>query len=467
MIPLHALQGQKFLIVGLGKSGMSALHALNAAHISVLAWDDKPETRAQAGALALDHINAIDWNQLTAVIWSPGIAHTLPTAHPIAEAARAHNVPLICDVDLLCRAKPDAQIIGITGTNGKSTTTSLIAHIISKSGRPYAVGGNLGHPVLELEDLGDDGFYVLELSSYQLELVPSLRCKVAVHLNISPDHIDRHGDLNGYVAAKMHLFASAKSNSVAIIGVDDPKSEGMAQDVIKYGQWDFLPISTTKSVQGGVYVQGTHLIDHTDETPELILDLQEVPALTGSHNAQNTAAAYAAVRTIGLSIVETVAGIRTFPGLAHRQERVCEHNNVVYINDSKATNAEATECALLAYTNIFWIAGGMAKAGGITALAPYFGKIKKAYLIGDAAEAFAKTLPTTTPYILSHTLEAALIQAHADAQACAKENPHSKPIVMLSPACASWDQYKSFEARGDEFRKLALALTSDNHGGRA
>jgi len=463
MIPLTSLQGQTFLVVGLGKSGMSAVHALQAAGITVYAWDDNADARAKVDC-ALAHEDDIDWDGLTAVVWSPGIAHTLPKPHPIADMAWKKKVPLICDVDLLARAKPTARFIGITGTNGKSTTTSLIAHAIQQSGRHCAVGGNLGHPVLELEDLPDDGVYVLELSSYQLELVPSLCCEIAVHLNISPDHIDRHGDLDGYVAAKMRLFTRSKDGAVAIMGQDDPKSLEMSAELYKRKDWTLFPISVTQQLSCGVYLQGHHLVDHTETAPELILDMNEVPVLTGAHNAQNAAAAYAALRTFGLSIGEAISGIRSFPGLAHRQERISSINGVLYINDSKATNADATERALNSYNNIFWIAGGMAKAGGIEPLAPYFGKVIKTYLIGEAAPEFAKTLGEQNAYELCGTLNTAFLSARKDAEAFAHANPERTPVVMLSPACASWDQFKSFEARGDAFRDLVL---SDNSRGDA
>ncbi len=458
MIGLGALTGQSYLVVGLGKSGQSAVRALQAANIPVTAWDDNPTARATVGNAALTSPDDIEWDTLTGVIWSPGIPHTLPHPHPIADAARAHNVPLVCDVNLLARAKPDATFIGITGTNGKSTTTSLIAHILKESGYTCAVGGNLGTAVLDLDDLGPDGIYVLELSSYQLELVPSLRCNVAVHLNISPDHIDRHGDLNGYIAAKMRLFAACKPEGVAIIGHDDAKSVAMAEKIADMRTWSVVPISTTTCLPDGVCLRGTRLIDNTGCRQQDILDMRDAPVLTGAHNAQNAAAAYAAVRAVGLSLKEAVAGIRSFPGLAHRQERVAEHNNVLYINDSKATNADATEQALSAYDTIFWIAGGQAKAGGITPLRKYFDRITKTYLIGDAAKAFAETL-ADAPYDMSGTLETAIKRAQKDAEAYAAQHPGSRPVVMLSPACASWDQFASFEARGDAFRDLVLSLT--------
>lgn len=465
MIPLTGLEGKTFVVVGLGKSGKGAVHALGAAGATVRAWDDKPELRAEAGAAALATPDAIDWSGVEAVVWSPGIPHTLPRPHPIATAARAHGVPLICDVDLLARAKPGCRFVGVTGTNGKSTTTSLIAHILDRAGRPCAAGGNLGTAALELADLPDGGVYVLELSSYQLELVPSLRPDVAVHLNVSPDHLDRHGDLAGYVAAKRHLFDHPAAGAVAIVGVDDAESRGIAESVRAEGGWRLLPLATEAAAPGGVYARGGHLVDASAGDAEQILDLAEVPTLTGRHNAQNAAAAYAAVRALGVGVAQAVAGIRSFPGLAHRQERVGEANGVLYVNDSKATNADATEKALTAYDTMFWIIGGLPKAGGIEPLKRYFRRVVKAYLIGEATEAFAATLGGDLPFERCGTLDAATAQAAADAEAYALRHPGTRPVVMLSPACASWDQFDSFEHRGDVFRDLVAARIAA--GGRA
>lgn len=457
MIPLSGLEGKTFVVVGLGKSGRGAAHALGAAGATVRAWDDKPELRAEAGAIALDSPDAIDWARVEAVVWSPGIPHTLPKPHPVATAARAHGVPLVCDVDLLARAKPGCRFVGITGTNGKSTTTSLIAHGLAQAGVPCAAGGNLGTAALELDDLPDGGVYVLELSSYQLELVPSLRPNVAVHLNVSPDHLDRHGDLAGYVAAKRRLFDHPAPGATAIVGVDDADSRGIAASVAAQGGWRLLPLATEAVAEGGVFALGRTLHDAATGAPEAVLDLAEAPALAGRHNAQNAAAAYAALRALGVSRAEAAAGILSFPGLAHRQERVGEANGVLYVNDSKATNADATEKALAAYDTMFWIIGGQPKAGGIVPLAPYFPRVRKAYLIGEATEAFAATLGDAVAFERCGTLDAATARAADDAEAFAAAHPGARPVVMLSPACASWDQFKSFEHRGDTFRALVAA----------
>ncbi|MBN2753210.1 MAG: UDP-N-acetylmuramoyl-L-alanine--D-glutamate ligase, partial [Rhodospirillaceae bacterium] len=456
MIPLNAFKDKSFLIVGLGKSGQGAVHALTAAGATIHAWDDTLEARASVGELALTSIDAIDWGKIDAVIWSPGIPHTLPKPHPIAVAARTANVPLICDVDLLAQAKPNCTFIGVTGTNGKSTTTSLIAHIITQSGRPCAAGGNLGTPALDLPDLPANGVYVLELSSYQLELVPSLTLNVAVHLNISPDHIDRHSDLSGYIAAKAHLFDHAATRGIAVIATDDADSRAIAQSIAARTDWQVLPVATEAVAKHGITVQTGHLMDASSGTPEHILDLAEVPALTGRHNHQNAAAAYAATSAIGISIADIVPALRTYPGLAHRQERIATFQNVLYINDSKATNADATEKALSSYDTLFWILGGQPKAGGITSLTRYFPRVIKAYLIGQAADDFAKTIGSTIPFVHCGTLKAATALCCAEAEAFAAAHSGRRPVVMLSPSCASWDQFASFEARGDAFRAQVL-----------
>ncbi len=464
MIPLQALRNGRYLVAGLGKSGKGALRALAAAGATVSAWDDAAETRATAGAAALSSIEEIDWANIDAVIWSPGIPHTLPRPHPLATAARAHGVPLICDVDLLVRAKPECVFVGVTGTNGKSTTTSLIAHIVGKSGRACAAGGNLGTPALDLPDLPKGGVYVLELSSYQLELVPSLCPDVAVHLNISPDHIDRHGDLAGYVAAKTHLFDHAAPGGVAIVAADDADSRDIAAKIADRADWRLLPVSAEGATAGGVHVQGGHLFDAAEGTAEHILNLAETPVLTGRHNHQNAAAAYAAARAVGVSVADAVAGLRTYPGLAHRQERLGELRGVLYVNDSKATNADAAEKALVSYDTLFWIIGGRPKAGGIEPLRKYFPRIVRAYLIGEAADAFARTIGDAVPLDRCGTLAVATAKAADDAEAFAAAHPGSRPVVMLSPACASWDQFTGFEQRGDAFRELVRRRATEAGG---
>ncbi|MBL8675522.1 MAG: UDP-N-acetylmuramoyl-L-alanine--D-glutamate ligase, partial [Rhodospirillales bacterium] len=343
-----------------------------------------------------------------------------------------------------------ARFVGITGTNGKSTTTALIGHILKTAGIDREVGGNLGPAALDSRPLGADGVYVLEMSSFQLELVPSLRFDVAVWINLTPDHIDRHGDLAGYVAAKRHVFDNQRPGDTAVVGVDDAESAAVARSLRTAGR-AVVPVAVGRAVDGGVHVVDGRLRDARDGAE---IDLATVKTLPGAHNGQNAACAYAACRALGLAPDAIGRGIATYPGLAHRQERVAVVDGVVYVNDSKATNADAAEKALAAYPTIYWIVGGTPKAEGIAPLAPLFDRVVHAFLVGKSSDAFAATLGAAVPHTRSGDLATALAQAHA----MAGRDRRPGAVVLLSPACASYDQWPSFEARGDAFRAMARAL---------
>ena len=421
----------------------------------MLAWDDSVKSRVASGSgVRLQDLAAIDWSEVAALMLSPGIPHSFPTPHPAVAAARAAGVPIIGDIELLGRAQPDARYIGITGTNGKSTTTALIGHILGQAGEKVEIGGNLGPPALGLAPLGKNGTYVLELSSFQLELVTSLAFDIAVLLNVTPDHLDRHGDMDGYVAAKKRIFARQGAGATAIVGIDDAICRDIAETLRRDGEARVLPISVREAVSGGVYVDDGWLVDALEGPPRRVFDLSEAPRLPGTHNAQNAAAAYAVARQAGLTPEAAIAGIRTFPGLAHRQELVDTIEGIRYINDSKATNADATEKALACYPVIYWIAGGLPKAGGITSLAPYFTHLRHAFLIGNATGEFAATLDGKVPYTRCGDLATALKSASQRAQS----EHASDAVVLLSPACASYDQFPNFEVRGDTFRQLVGEL---------
>ncbi|SCA57412.1 UDP-N-acetylmuramoylalanine--D-glutamate ligase [Candidatus Terasakiella magnetica] len=445
MIIPTTYKGKTVAVLGLGKSGLSAMRALKEAGATVLAWDDTSERDD------LIDLTKADWNTIDLLVMSPGIPHTFPTPHPVAELARAHNVAIVCDVELLIQAQPQAKYIAITGTNGKSTTTALIAHILDVAGLDVEVGGNLGIPALDLEALDEDGVYVLELSSYQLERTPSLCADVAVWLNISADHLDRHGGLEGYIAAKKNIFANQSSEQFAIIGIDDEHSAAVFNEA-ELTKAKRIAISATGPVDDGIFSDEDVLIDEAFcEDGEQVMDLSSVRTLQGRHNQQNAATAYAACVGVGAAPEWIVRGIASFPGLEHRQEIVTTVNGVLFINDSKATNADATSKALGAYEDIYWIAGGQAKEGGIEQLLSELGGIKKAYLIGEAEKDFAKTLEGQLKYQTCQTLDVATKAAFADA----KENGG---VILLSPACASWDQFKSFEARGDAFKEIVAQI---------
>jgi UDP-N-acetylmuramoylalanine--D-glutamate ligase len=455
MIPVPGFDGRKVAVLGLARSGRAAAAALIAGGAAVLAWDDSEKTRSGIAAeLPLADPARIDWREVAALVLSPGIPHSFPAPHPAVVAARAAGVPIIGDIELLGRARPAARYIGITGTNGKSTTTALIGHILASAGQSVEIGGNLGPPALGLIPLGERGIYVLEMSSFQLELVETLAFDIAVLLNITPDHLDRHGDMAGYVAAKTRIFAGDKAGGTAVVGVDDEICRELAATLRRAGGRRVVPVSVRAAVRDGVYVDDGWLIDALDGAPTRILALAEAPRLPGLHNAQNAAAAYAVARSAGVSADAATAAIRSFPGLAHRQELVDTIDGVRYINDSKATNADATEKALACYETIYWIAGGLPKAGGITSLAPYFQRLRHAFLIGNATGEFAATLDGKVSYTRCSDLGAA-VAAAADR---ARGDDAPGAVVLLSPACASYDQFPNFEVRGDTFRRLVGEL---------
>ena len=457
MIVVDGFAGKRVAVLGLARSGRAAVRSLAAGAAEVLAWDDNRSVREAVGAeFPLCDLAGIDWRGVAALVLSPGIPHSFPEPHPAVAQARDAGVEIIGDIELLGRAQPDAIYIGITGTNGKSTTTALIGHILATAGRRVQVGGNLGTPALSLAPLGADGTYVLEASSFQLELLASLSFRVAVLLNISPDHLDRHGDMDGYIAAKRRIFAGQGATSTAIVGIDDPICRGIA-DELRGSPARIVPISIDELPPGGIYVDAGWLVDATAPQPVRVLKLAEAERLPGSHNWQNAAAAYAAARAVGISPELAAGAIRSFPGLEHRQEIVAIIDGVRYINDSKATNADATEKALACYEAIYWIAGGLPKAGGITSLTGYFGRVRHAYLIGAAAEEFAATLGDSVPYSRSGDLATAL----AAASEAAGRDGTPGAVVLLSPACASYDQFPNFEVRGDTFRDLVRKLRAE------
>ena len=460
MIDLGLLPVRPVAVLGLGRSGLAAARALTAAGRPVLAWDDVEAQRSAAAAagIPLTDIALRDLSDVGMLVLSPGIPLDHPKPHPVVTRARAARCEIVGDVELLLRACPAATVIGITGTNGKSTTTALLGHILAAAGVPSAVGGNIGVPALALAPLDAGGVYVLELSSYQLDLTPSLGCKVAVLLNISPDHLERHGGMDGYVAAKRRIFTGQGPDATAIVGADDAACQAIADALGHQSSGPrVIPVSGETAIAGGVFARDGVLFDATASgDPRPVLRLAEAPALPGVHNAQNAAAAWAAARALGLAPATVAAAIRSFPGLAHRQELITTIDGVAYVNDSKATNPDAAARALACYDAIYWIAGGRAKAGGLAAVRPYLDRVRHVYLIGEAAPAFAGELASAVPVAISETLDRAVAAAHTQAY----RNGARAPVVLLSPACASFDQFRDFEARGDAFRALVQELRS-------
>ena len=449
MIVCRSKSGKRLFVMGLGLSGLATVEALVAGGAIVIAWDDREDRRAKAARLGarIETPDQADWSGIDALVLSPGIPHTHPAPHPAAAQAKAAGVAIIGDVELLLAECPDAKVIAITGTNGKSTTTALIGHIFKTAGKQAEVGGNLGTPVLSFASLGADGTYILELSSYQLELTPSLAPDIAILLNISPDHLDRHGGLAGYIAAKQRIFANQAADATAIAGIDDADAARIADTLA-----EVIRISGNDNAAADIRSSGTLLI----EGGETLHDLSAARTLPGAHNQQNAAAAFAACRAAGIAGDVIGQAIDSFPGLAHRQELVAECGGVRYVNDSKATNADATERALGCYAPIYWVAGGRAKEGGIAPLKPYFPRIRHAFLIGESAANFGDTLGDAVPHPSCGTLDKAVSAAHA----MATSEHLDGATLLLSPAAASWDQFDSFEQRGDRFRDQVLQLTS-------
>jgi UDP-N-acetylmuramoylalanine--D-glutamate ligase len=445
MIELRSFAGLRVAVLGLGKSGLPSALALAASGAEVWAWDDSAERRAEAAVAGIAPVDLTkaDLSGLKTLVLSPGIPSTFPAPHPVVARARDAGLEIVCDVDLLFGAQGQAAYVGITGTNGKSTTTALMGHLLRRAGRRVEVGGNIGTAALSLEPLAAGGTYVIEMSSYQLELTPHAKWDVGVLLNISPDHLDRHGGMDGYVAAKRMIFRDRRT---AIVGVDDEIS---ARIHAALGD-GAIAISGSRKLARGVYAHENTLWDARDGTPVPLVDLSRCATLPGAHNRQNAAAAAAAALALGVSRAAIADALASYPGLAHRQERIAEIDGVLYVNDSKATNADAAARALGCYERIHWIAGGQAKEGGIAPLAPYFPRIAHAWLIGEAANDFARTLAS-----VPHTLAGDLATAVRGAAKAAA--PGS--VVLLSPACASWDQFKSFEHRGETFRRLVAALS--------
>ena len=455
-IRIPAMAGQTVAVLGLGRSGLPAARALTASGATVWAWDDNPKARneARAAGLPLVDLAGCDWSKPAALVLSPGIPHKFPKPHPVAALATARRCPIIGDIELMARAGLGARFIGITGTNGKSTTTALIGHILRSAGLRAEIGGNLGTPALTLAPLGKDGIYVLEMSSYQLELTHTLAFDVAILLNVTPDHLDRHGGMEGYIAAKARIFEPQRAGQAAVIAVDDEPSRTLLARFVGARKQTVIPISAEGPVAHGVYAHDGWLQDDRAGKTERVMRLADATSLLGRHNWQNAAAAFAACAAAGLPTPKIVAGITSYPGLAHRQELIATIGDVRYINDSKATNADAAAKALACYQPIYWILGGRAKETGLDGLESFYPRIAHAFLIGEASERFAAALEGRVGYTKCGTMAAALAAAHRRAQ------DEHKPgaVVLLSPAAASFDQFADFEERGEVFRKLVEAL---------
>jgi len=463
MIPVTSFAGKKVAVFGLGRSGILSARALKEGGAEVAAFDDSEKSVAEAhgAGIPTQNLRELDWSTIAALVLAPGVPLTHPAPHWSVHLARQSCVEVIGDIELFCRerAKSGAAcpLVALTGTNGKSTTTALTAHLLKNAGRDVQMGGNIGVPVLALEPFAPERIYVLEVSSYQIDLAPSLHATVGVLLNVSPDHLDRHGTMENYAAIKALLPASVEAGGTAVIGVDDRWTREAAERIARAGK-TVVRVSVVAPLRDGFYAEGSRILRAAGGKAHAAAQLAGINSLRGLHNAQNAACAIAACVALGLDLPTIQKGLVSFPGLAHRMQQVgrkdTKSGKVLFVNDSKATNADSAAKALGSFADIYWIAGGRAKAGGITGLSEFFPRIRKAYLIGEAAKDFAATLDGQVPYEINGVLSAALDAAARDAEASeAKE-----PVVLLSPACASFDQYANFEVRGQAFTDLVRAI---------
>jgi UDP-N-acetylmuramoylalanine--D-glutamate ligase len=459
VIPVTAFAGKKVAVFGLGGSGLVSASALLAGGADVVAFDDDAQSVAKANAAGIPtaDLRDIDWSKIAALVLAPGVPLTHPAPHWIVALAQKAGVAVIGDIELFCRERatlaPGAPFVAITGTNGKSTTTALIAHLAASAGMDAQLGGNIGTAILSLQPPQAGRVHVIECSSYQIDLAPSLDPSVGILINLSEDHLDRHGSMEHYAEVKERLVAGVPSNGTAIVGVDDDWCRAIADRLAQAGK-RVVSISVHRELSDGIYVANGRIMRATPAGVTPIAELGGIGSLRGQHNAQNAACAAAAALALGLEPPAIQAGLRSFPGLAHRMEELGRRGAVLYVNDSKATNADSAAQALACFSDIFWIAGGKPKTGGIEPLRGFFPRIRKAYLIGESAEKFAATLSPGVPHEIHGTLDKALAAASRDAEA----STVPEPVVLLSPACASFDQYRNFEVRGDAFRELVRAL---------
>jgi len=459
VIPVTAFAGKKVAVFGLGGSGLVSASALLAGGADVVAFDDDAASGAKANAAGIPtaDLRHIDWSKLAALLLAPGVPLTHPSPHWAVELAKQNAVEVIGDIELFCRERakraPGTPFVAITGTNGKSTTTALIAHLAASAGMDAQLGGNIGTAILSLAPPRTGRVHVIECSSYQIDLAPSLDPSIGILINLTEDHLDRHGTMEHYAAVKERLVAGVPQQGTAIVGIDDDWCRNIADRLEQSGK-RVVRISARRPLANGLYVDGQRIVRAGTSETFTIAELGGIGSLRGLHNAQNAACAAAAALALDIEPVAIQAGLRSFPGLAHRMEEIGRRGAILFVNDSKATNADSAAQALGCFGDIYWIAGGKPKTGGIESLRTFFPRICKAYLIGEAADEFAATLENDVPHEIAETLDKALAAAARDAEASAA----AEPVVLLSPACASFDQYRNFEVRGDAFRDLVRAL---------
>ena len=451
MIPVTTRAAQNLAVFGLGASGRATARALVSGGARVVAWDDAEASRAAAGAenIALAEPGGIDWARQSALVLSPGVPLTHPRPHAVVERAVAAGIAVIGDIELMAECCRDAVLVAVTGTNGKSTAAALLAHICSTAGRRAQLGGNIGRPALDLDPPAPGEVVILELSSFQLELTRDAAFDIAILLNLTPDHLDRHGSMAGYAAAKRRIFRSARDGrpQSAVVSIDDDRCRAIHDELAAGGR--FAVRSVSVEAAAGVQVVDGILVDAGDGES---CDLSAAAGLRGPHNWQNAAAAWTAARMLGIAPDAIRAALPTFRGLLHRMETVAVIDGIRYVNDSKATNGDAAARALASFSEIYWIAGGIAKEDGLAPAAPWLGNVRHAYLIGEAAASFGRELRGRVPCTRSGSLERAVRAARSQAAA----DGAREPVVLLSPAGASFDRYRNFAARGEHFRTLVL-----------
>lgn len=451
MSPVPFAKDKNYFLLGLGLSGLSTLKALRASGAHVYAWDDGEAARTQATELDVTVIRPeeLDWTTIDAVITSPGIPYKFPEPHIALKLAAEHNIPFFCDIELFYRANSDKNLryIGITGTNGKSTTTALTGHILKMAKKDAHVGGNIGVPIFELKDLKDDSIIILELSSFQLELIDQLSLEIGAILNIKPDHLESHGGFEGYQNAKKIIL---EKSLIKIIGLDDAPCRTLYQMYRAKNPETVYGISGESPLSHGVYIQNNQLIDCQEDHCTLQISTSGATNLQGKHNWQNITCAYAICKYLNLKPEEIERGLNTFPGLIHRQQILGSKENVLFVNDSKATNIDATIQALNRFKNIFWIVGGRTKEPSFTPLRSYLARVHKAYAIGETTDKIADELGSSLEVEKAYSLDTAFEKAYADA----KKSGFKESVVLLAPSCTSYDQYKNFEERGLQFIRL-------------
>jgi UDP-N-acetylmuramoylalanine--D-glutamate ligase len=464
MIPVRGYEGRKVAVLGLGRSGLATARALLAGGAEPLLWDDAPESRAAAEAAGFaltDPGRAQAFDGVAALIVSPGIPHLYPRPNPVIARALDLGMPVDNDIGLFFRSFATGdwdgfdlapRVVCVTGSNGKSTTTALIHHILQEAGRPTQMAGNIGRGVLDIDPARDGEVIVLELSSYQTDLARALTPDIAVFTNLSPDHLDRHGGMGGYFAAKRRLFAEGGPDR-AVVGVDEVEGRYLANQLGEGAEDDrVIRISSGQKLDGpgwSVFARKGFLSEWRKGRQVASIDLRQIAGLPGAHNHQNACAAFAAVRALGLGPRSIEEAFRSFAGLPHRSQLVAERDGVRFVNDSKATNVDSAAKALQAFPKVRWIAGGLGKEGGIAALAPHLGSVVKAYLIGHSARDFALQIGEV-PHEISETMARAVARAAAEAQ--------PGEVVLLAPAAASFDQYPDFEKRGEDFMAQVKAV---------